>query len=398
MFQSFYMAGFECATGYNMHREWIDQIAATGHDQQVESDYALLDAVGIHSLREAVRWPLVERKGRYDFSSLQPFLRAARRFRMEPVWDLFHYGYPVDADPFGRDFAERFAAYCGAAARHICRELPGPYYFTPINEASYFAWAGGEVGRFAPHAQGRGHELKVCLARAALAAVKSIRAACPEARIVSVDPICHVVPPHGAPPALVDGAEHFNQHAVFQFMDMLAGRLMPELGGSRDCLDIVGINYYWTNQWEIGKENEPLAASDPRKLPLGDLVRRVVHRYGGDVLISETAAHGDERAPWIDELSSTALELLRDGVALAGICLYPVLGMPEWHDRQRWTQMGLWDVEQGLRGLERKPHAAALRALGRAQRELENRQAPPDSAVAESNSGLQRRARRTYRA
>ena len=33
-------------------------------------------------------------------------------------------------------------------------------------------------------------------------------------------------------------------------MDMLAGRLMPELGGSRDWLDIVGINYYWTNQWE----------------------------------------------------------------------------------------------------------------------------------------------------
>ena len=35
MFRSFYLAGFECATGYNMHGEWIDQIAATEHDLHV---------------------------------------------------------------------------------------------------------------------------------------------------------------------------------------------------------------------------------------------------------------------------------------------------------------------------------------------------------------------------
>ena len=74
MFRSFYLAGFECATGYNMHGEWIDQIAATEHDLHVDADYRRLADVGIRAVREAIRWPLVDRGGRYDFSSAEPFV------------------------------------------------------------------------------------------------------------------------------------------------------------------------------------------------------------------------------------------------------------------------------------------------------------------------------------
>ena len=76
------------------------------------------------------------------------------------------------------------------------------------------------------------------------------------------------VVPVDAPARVREGAEHFNQHAVFQFMDMMAGRLMPELGGDRRCLDLVGVNYYWTNQWEVGREGTPLPVDDPRHVPL----------------------------------------------------------------------------------------------------------------------------------
>ena len=40
-------------------------------------EYGHLAALGIHAARETVRWPLVDRGGRYDFSSLEPFARAA---------------------------------------------------------------------------------------------------------------------------------------------------------------------------------------------------------------------------------------------------------------------------------------------------------------------------------
>src|SRR5690606_21982968 len=64
---------------------------------------------------------------------------------------------------------------------------------------------------------------------------------------------------------------------------------------------------------------------------------------------------------------------------LGGICLYPILGMPEWHDRSQWAHMGLWDLEREQNVLERRVCAPMLEAL---------RQAQPVSA--ERNYSLQR--------
>ncbi|MCZ8131822.1 MAG: hypothetical protein O9284_11070 [Steroidobacteraceae bacterium] len=362
MFRSFFLAGFECATGYNMHGEWIDQIAATEHDLHVDADYDRLVEVGIHAVREAIRWPLVDRHGRYDFSTVEPFVAAVRRHGFDVIWDLFHYGYPDELDPFADEFADRFAAYCRAAARFVASHAEGTCYFTPVNEPSYFAWAAGEVGRFAPHARGRGAELKFALARAAIRGIEAIWEECPAARIVNVDPICRVVPRAND----AESAEHarrFNTRWVYEFWDVVAGLQRPEFGGSKRHLDIVGLNYYWTNQWELGAEGVPLADGDPRRVPLAALVRDAWRRYRTEVVVAETSALGEARAPWIHELSETAGELLRGGVPLGGICLYPILGMPEWHAREQWTRMGLWDLERDQDALRRVACAPMVEAL-----------------------------------
>jgi hypothetical protein len=361
MFRSFFLAGFECATGYNMHGEWIDQIAATEHDVHVDADYDRLAEVGIHAVREAIRWPLVDRHGRFDFSSVEPFIAAAQRHDADVIWDLFHYGYPDELDPFTEEFADRFSAYCGAAASFVRKALDGTCYFTPINEPSYFAWAAGEVGRFAPHAHGRGAELKFALARAAIRGIDAIRKACPSARIVNVDPICRVVPTDDA--ASIEHARCFNEQWVYEFWDVVAGRLRPEFGGSMRHLDIVGLNYYWTNQWELGSEGVPLADDDSRRVSLADLVRGAWRRYRSEVIVSETSALGEARAPWIHELSEVSAALLREGVPLGGACLYPILGMPEWHARDQWARMGLWDLERDQDALRRVACAPMLTAL-----------------------------------
>ena len=346
MFRSFFLAGFEGSTGYNRHGQWFDQVAATGHDRSVDQDYRDLAALGIHAARETVRWPLVDQGGRYDFSSLEPFARAARENGSEVIWDLFHYGYPQDVDIWGAAFPERFAEYCYAVARYLGREGEA-LYVTPVNEPSFMAYAGGEKGLFAPYGQERGWELKIALMRAAIAGIDAIRLACPEARIVNVDPLCRVATPAGRPD-LAEEARDFNERLVFQGWDMLSGRIMPELGGSREHLDIVGINYYWTNQWEwriplVDGRIPPLADDDPRRLPLSALVRSVWERYGGEIIITETSHIGDMRGAWLREVAAESETLLQQGVPLRGVCLYPILGMPEWHDPDIWTPMGLWD-------------------------------------------------------
>ncbi len=283
------------------------------------------------------------------------------------IWDLFHYGYPADLDPFTDEFTKRFAEYCYAAARFVSTGSEGPYYFTPVNEPSFFAWAGGEVGRFAPHCYGRGPELKLALARAAIAGINAIRTVLPAARMVNVDPICRVVAPadHFDPHA---HANDFNSRAVFEAWDMIAGRLLPELGGSPDHLDIVGVNYYWTNQWEIGHEERPLPFDDPRRVPLATLLRTVWERYGTEMVLTETS-HVDEMRPiWLNVVAHDCERILDDGIPLRGICLYPVLGMPEWHDPTIWVRMGLWDLVPNGTKLERHIYPPMLDALRSAQR------------------------------
>ncbi|MCK6547031.1 glycoside hydrolase [Myxococcota bacterium] len=363
MFKSFFLAGFECATGYNVHGAWIDQIAATKHDVYVDDDYRALAEIGIFGVREAVRWPLVDRRWRYDFASVEPFVRAAEAEGMEVIWDLFHYGYPDGLDPFSRNFVDHFANYCHAVVHWLRPRVDGTLYFTPVNEPSFFAWAAAEVGRFAPHARGRSDELKIRLAEAGIRGIDAIRAVDAAARIVNVDPICHVVAPEGRGD-LIEAAERFNTNDVFESWDMLAGTRYPELGGSRAHLDLVGVNYYWTNQWQLGGDTTPLADADPRRVPLSTLLSSVWARYGGELLVTETSHVGDMRPVWLAEAAREAELLLEAGVPLRGMCLYPILGMPEWHDPDTYTRMGLWDpVADAPSGAT----AARIHAGGRAR-------------------------------
>jgi hypothetical protein len=252
MFKSFFIAGFEGTTGYNRHGNWIDQVAATGHDRAAADDYRRIAEAGFRAARECVRWPLVDQGGgRYDFSSIRPMIDAARIYDVEVIWDLFHFGYPAGLDLLGPEFLDRFPAYCRAAAQHLARETDGTLWMTPINEPSYFAYAAGEKRLFAPHLTGAGDALKEALVRAAIAGIGAIRSVCPGARILNPDPLCHVAAPPGRSD-LCEEADAFNTQHVYAAWDMLAGRRRPELGGSLRHLDVIGINYYAGNQWELG--------------------------------------------------------------------------------------------------------------------------------------------------
>jgi hypothetical protein len=354
-FESFFMAGFECATGLNADRHWIDQIEATQHDRFLERDYRLLSEIGIRTVREGVRWPLVDVSGNLNLAEVERVVKAANGERIELILDLFHYGYPQDIDIFGDEFCPRFEAYCLAVARTVAEHAQQPVHFTPVNEPSYFAWAGGEAAQFAPYASGRAYEMKVAMVRAAIRGIDAIRSVIADARIVNVDPVCRAAPPVGDETRQSD-VDFFNEVAVFECWDMLAGRLLPELGGSPEHLDIVGINYYWTNQWEIDRPEEPLSMEDPRLTPLRNLVRDIWERYRRPMIISETSHLEQLRGPWLRYVVDEVEAVRAEAIPLEGICIYPVLGMPEWHERETWVRMGLWDcVPDGHGTLRRVP-------------------------------------------
>ncbi len=374
---SFIIAGFECSTPINRDYRRIDELALTQHDRYVHEDYRRLSELGICAARDGVRWNLVDQRGHLDFSSVLPFLEAARAEGITVVWDLFHYGYPDDLDPFEDDFIVRFADYCYAFARLAARHSDAIPFYTPVNEISYFAWAGGDQGLFAPHARGRGPELKRQLTRASIAGMDAILAVDPRARFVHCDPLVHVVAPADAP-HLAGEAEYFNYHFVHEAWDMLAGIKAPELGGNPRYLDIIGANYYGINQWEHQRPNSVLAPDDPRRVPFAELLKRLYARYRRPIIVSETSSQGELRAGWLREIGEECLHALDSGVDLHGLCIYPVMDMFEWHEHSgEPLRMGLWELcraDHDHACLERIAHEPAVceirRLQARAQRRL----------------------------
>src|SRR5581483_5497190 len=322
------------------HGERLDLIAATKHDRYCQADYARLRDVGILSVRDGVRWHLIETAPyRYDFSSVLPMLRAARCTGMQVIWDVFHYGWPDDLDLFSAEFVKRFHAFGRELARVVADETDGPPYFSPVNEISFFSWAAGEAGVIYPFFRFRGNELKAHLVRACIAAIDAIRSVIPLARFVQADPVINIVTSDEMDDC-TKAAANAHERSQLDAWDMLIGRLYPELGGAPEYLDIVGANYYVHNQWLYG--GHFIESADPRYRPLHDILEEVYRRYRRPLFLSETGIEDERRPAWLRYVCDEMSEAWSRGVPVEGICLYPILNYPGWIDQRR-CQTGLWD-------------------------------------------------------
>jgi beta-glucosidase/6-phospho-beta-glucosidase/beta-galactosidase len=372
LFPTFFLSGFECSTFL-----WKDQgrrnlVEETGHHRQAREDYAQLRRLGIGVAREGIPWPMVDRGNGYDFTAIDPLIEAMNAAQVLPIWDLCHYGYPDRLDPFSDEFAPAFARYCRAAAAYVAARVRGPYYFTPINEITFFAFCAGEWGWAAPFRNTRDdrYRLRYALCKAAIAAVKAIREVVPDARMIHIDPLVQVVAPRDRPD-LQELAHHETYVDTFLAWDMLCGKAHPELGGSPEILDIVGVNNYSFGQMEYRGQgpHEALPPGDDRIKPLCDLLHLVWQRYGRPMIIAETSGMGKGRAAWLNDVMEESLAAVTQGVDLHGICLFPAVDMPDWHTGQ-WLHNGICDVVPEGGTLRRVPDAAYVEELRRWQREL----------------------------
>jgi len=368
-FQSFWMGGFESACHINSWGCRLDMIALTQHDRCANEDYGLLRSVDILAARDGVRWHLIEETpGHYDFTSLQPLVDAARRHRIQVIWNLCHYGWPDHLDLFSPEFPERFAAFARATARYIIDRSEIPPAFAPINEISFFAWAIGNGGFMFPYSRGRGDDVKRQLVRSAILAIDAIREIAPRIRFVQPDPIIRVVAPRDRPD-LAEAAAHQHE-AQFHAWDMLAGRIEPELGGRAEYLDIIGVNYYHSNQFEhpdvrLRWEDSP---RDERFLPFSELVAEVYQRYQRPMIVSETSHFGIGRAAWLREMAQEARLICERGIPLLGVCLYPIIDRPDWENFDHWHNSGLWDlISDGEGCLKRTLNEEYAQELRRSQ-------------------------------
>jgi hypothetical protein len=378
MFSSFWMGGFESACHINVRGERLDMIAGVQHDKKVRCDYSMLRYLGFLTVRDGARWHLIDRGATYDFSSFLPMVEAAAE-GTQVIWNLCHYGWPDDIDVLSPEFVNRFARFSGATASVIREESDEVPFYTPINEISFLSWAASRDVIF-PFAAGKDNELKQQLVRATIAACEAIWQVDPRARFVYPEPSIHVVAPFNNP-SLTWEAQAYNE-SQYEAWDMIAGSKMPWLGGHQKYLDIIGMNYYHSSQWEIQDgglrwEDEP---RDQRWLPFRELINATWERYRRPLVISETSHFGAGRARWIIEISQEVAGALDSGIPVEGICLYPILDRFDWEDPAHWHNSGLFDLRRDdSGGLVRVVNCEYAEALAEAQA---SRTWPSDYSVA----------------
>ena len=356
-FRSFLMGGFECSTHYRHDGQRIDVIAATQHDKMAATDYRMLNNLGIRTVRDGLRWHLIEKfPNQFQWSSALPMIRAAVRNGTQVIWDLFHYGWPDHIDIWSPAFVDHFFAYAKNVGYVMRNEGAHDHIFVPVNEISFTAWAGGQVGYLNPFARGRGPELKCQLVRAAIAGMDAIRSELPQARFAHVEPAINVVPNLNEPSS-VELASRQHQ-AQYEAWDMLSGKQNPELGGANHYLDILGINYYTYNQWRVS--GEKLRAENSEYIPFSMMLKQNHDRYQRLLFIAETGIEGTARPVWFTMISREIKQAQRLNVPVQGLCLYPVLNHPGW-DNDRLCPNGLIDYEP--RRYRRTVNAPLLSAL-----------------------------------
>ncbi|RYY56930.1 MAG: amine oxidase [Chitinophagaceae bacterium] len=345
-FFSFWMAGFECTDKLNAFGNRVDFIKETGHLDAIDSDYQLLDTFGMRTVREGLRWSQVEQSPyEYNWADTIQMVKAAAKAQVQIVWDLCHFGYPDDLTPLHPMFAARFAAFARAFVIMYREMEPNlTLIVTPINEVGFISWLGGEVAGTSPYCHNNGWAVKCQLMKAYIEAIRQMKVIDPYLRIMTTEPLVNILPAPFADELETAAAQSANEHQ-FQVLDILAGKSCPELGGDPSFLDIIGVNYYFPNQW-FHITNERLQWRQPEQQGgrrLNELLKNIYQRYQRPVVLSETSYPADERDEWIAMIGNECSETLKAGIPLWGICWYPIIDRPDWDHLTPWHNSGLWD-------------------------------------------------------
>ncbi|HZC38986.1 MAG TPA: hypothetical protein VE221_09985 [Sphingomicrobium sp.] len=335
-FDSFFQAGFECSSHRRKDGVRLDLIKATAHDKHVLRDYRLCRELGFRTLRDGLRWHLIEKApGKYDWSSWMPALEAAEEVGVQVIWDLFHYGSPDHVDQAAPDFPDRFTDFAVAALEVQQSVSSRPPLVCPLNEINFISWAVDD-GYF-PHVgpKQRGW-FKHQLVRSAISTAKAIKARWPKATIVWAEPLIHVAPHDRRRRTIADAQR--NLDGMYEAYDMILGLADPELGGDPSLVDVVGWNFYPHNQWYYKGPTVPMGHHEYR--PLADMLIEMAERYQKPLFLSETGAEGTGKPSWLHYVCNEVRDAMSRGADVRGICWYPITAYPGW-DNSRHAETGL---------------------------------------------------------
>lgn len=355
-FNSFWMGGFEGADHINAQQNELDMVQGSGHLAHLDTDFSSLAALQILTARESVGWRISQptRNSKLDLSRAITTAKAAEKQGVQLIWTFMHYGTPLGISLLDDSFVDHFVTYATEVAKALKPFSQKPIY-NLINEISFLSWAVSQTDYIHPYkgvnegaggdAARLGFEVKCRLVRAVLKAMDAVRDVSPDARFLHVEPLLHVVHPEDRPD-LKDLAIEIRGHQ-WQTWELLKGTMEPQLGGYAEALDLMGVNYYFNGQMEVPTDKHlDWLEPDPRRVPLNELLKETWDRYQRPLIISETGHFGEHRARWLKEVVEETILTLERGIPLQGVCIYPIIDRPCWHDPSKIIDCGIFKPDR----------------------------------------------------
>jgi dTDP-4-dehydrorhamnose reductase len=357
--------GAEC-TIVRLGEDYRDQSVETGHRDR-RDDIELMAELGLTTVRFPILWEAVapESPDRLDFAWTDDRLARLRERGIKVVGGLLHHGsgprYTGLLDP---DFAKKLADY----AARVATRYPWIETWTPVNEPLTTARFSGLYGLWYPH----GHDYPTFLralvneCTGVLEAMRAIRAAVPEARLLQTEDLGKTF----ATTPLLHQAAHENERRWLS-LDLLDGRVdskhcwherlleagiraeeIEAFAGGEARPDMIGINHYLTSERFLDhrthlypwlrpggngrdtyvdaeavrvKRLEPETGFAPR-------LREAWARYAIPIAITEVhhGCHRDEQLRWFAEAWETAGRLRQEGMDLRAVTLWSLFGNVDW--------------------------------------------------------------------
>jgi len=356
--------GIECT--YNRVRDqYLCQLERSGHDRRID-DLDLVAGLGLRTLRYPLLWERTAPRGldAIDWSWSDARLARLQALGVAPIVGLVHHGSgPPGTDLLDPEFPARLAAYAGAVAARY----PWVSRYTPVNEPLTTARFSGLYGHWYPH---RSDDAAFAAAlvgqcRATQLAMRAIRAANPDARLVVTEDLGMTL----SGPRLAYQADFENERRWLSF-DLLCGhvdrehplyryllragihpRALDELRGEPPP-DLLGVNHYVTsvrflddrlehypaaliggNGRHAYVDVEAVRVCEEGGVEPHELLTEVWQRYLRPFAVTEVhlACSEDEQLRWLKEVWDAARRCHDAGAPILAVTAWSLLGAFDWH-------------------------------------------------------------------
>lgn len=372
------MANFMFATGIensiptiNNGRTRVDQMESCGHYRYWQTDFDLVEDLGIRYLRFGP--PLHKTfvaPGRYDWEFADLTLRDLKARDITPIVDLCHFGVPDWIGNFQNpDFPVLFARY----AADFAERYPWIQLYTPVNEmficavfSAQYGWWNEQLTTDLGFVTALKHIVK-----ANVLAMQEILKRRPDAIFIQSESSEYF---HADSPAAIGPAETMNSKR-FLSLDLNYGRrvnsdmyeyLMDNgmtreeyhffLGNRLKQHCILGNDYYWTNEHRVHADGSSVASGEV--FGYTEITRQYYGRYGLPVMHTETnlreGPNGDEAVNWLWKEWASVLRLRNIGIPTVGFTWYSLTDQIDWDTALREQNgnvntLGLYDLDRNIR-------------------------------------------------